>query len=151
MNDHHVDDSPNRNLRGGLNRILPAVYIQNSIFLNREVPAKPQENIDLGGSHRFLTYFGGNFGFGQGVCFWKKKDIQAAASYASLFKKYRHYLEKDFYHLFPLPQTKDAWDGWQYHDPENDNGIVLVFRLKDSKQDQVVVPLRAIKDPSKHR
>lgn len=150
VNDHHVDDDPNRNLRGGLNRLLPAVVIQNSIFLTPGVLAKPQESVDLGGSHRFLTYFGGDFGFGQGLPFWKQKDIDAAARHAVIYKKYRHYLEKDFYHLFPFPQTKDAWDGWQYHDPKSNSGIVLVFRLEDSKRDGEVVSLRAIADPSKY-
>jgi alpha-galactosidase len=150
VNDHWVDDDVNRNLRGGLNQLLPAVYIQNSLFLNGEILSKPQENVDLGGSHRFLTYFGGDLGFGQGVCFWKENDIKEAAKYAALYKQYRHYLEKDYYHLFPMPQSKDAWDGWQYHDPENDTGIVLVFRLKDSKMDETVLSLRSLKEPSKY-
>jgi hypothetical protein len=150
VNDHWVDDDVNRNLRGGLNQLLPAVYIQNSLFLNGEVLSKPQQNIDLGGSHRFLTYFGGDLGFGQGVCFWKENDIKEAAKYAAIYKQYRHYLENDYYHVFPMPQSKDAWDGWQYHDPNTDSGIVLVFRLKDSKMDEAVPSLRSIKDPSKY-
>ena len=52
--------------------------------------------------------------------------------------------------MFPFPQTKDAWDGWQYHDPKSNSGIVLVFRLEDSKRDGEVVSLRAIADPSKY-
>lgn len=149
VNDHWVDDDVNRNLRGGLNQFLPAIYIQNSFFLNGEILSKPQENIDLGGSHRFLTYFGGDFGFGQGVCFWKENDIKEAAKYAAIYKQYRHYLEKDYYHVLPMPESKDAWDAWQYNDPESDSGIVLVFRLKDNKSDEMTLSLRSVKDASK--
>jgi hypothetical protein len=47
---------------------------------------------------------------------------------------YRRYLLGDYYELFELPESKDAWDGWQYHDRDDGSGILIVFRLDESTQ-----------------
>jgi hypothetical protein len=120
----------NRNLRGGANRFLPAACIQNSIFLNPTIDKRPPvPGTALDGGYRFLTYFSGAFGFGQGLSFWRQEDLDEAARYVALYKQYRHCLEGDFYRLLPPPRDLNAWDGWQYDDPKEDSGVLLFFRL----------------------
>jgi alpha-galactosidase len=133
VNDSSLDDDVNRNLRGGANLLLPAVYIQSGLFLNEEVLSDPvAPGTALGGSHRFLTHFGGMFQFGQGLCYWSESDIRDARHHVDVFKSYRRYFSGDYYRLLPMPQNRAVWDGWQYHEPMTDSGIVVIFRLKDS-------------------
>ena len=142
--DEAVLDDACRNRRDGLNHVLPAVCIQNSMFLAPEFQFNVKSDVSLSGEHRLLNYFSGDFGFGQGLPFWKERDIQSAATYVTLYKKYRHYLEGDFYHLLPMPTTCQAWDSCQYHDPESQSGILLVFRLGESKQHEMPIRPRAV-------
>ena len=142
--DEAVTDDANRNRRHGLNRILPAVYIQSSLFIDPAIIFNAKPNVSLGGESRFLTYFSGDFGFGQGLPFWKEEDIQSAAKSVALYKRYRQYLEGEYYPLFPMPMTRDAWDGCQYHDAKSQSGILLVYRLSESKQDEVSIQPPAV-------
>ena len=145
--DEAVTDDANRNRRHGLNRILPAVCIQSSFFIDPAIIGSAKPNAALGGEHRFLTYFSGDFGFGQGLPFWSREDVQAAAKAVTLYKKIRPYLEDDFYHLLPMPASRDAWDGCQYHNPLGPSGILLVYRLSESRANEIVVVPRAVESP----
>jgi alpha-galactosidase len=145
VNDASQDDDANRNLRGGANALLPAVSIQNGIFLNKDILSDPIIGGSLGGGYRFLTSFGGNFQFGQGLCYWNASDLREARRYVERYKEFRKYLEKDYYHLLPMPRDRAAWDGWQYHDTATDSGILLVFRMKDSAEDRKLIRPRTTK------
>ncbi len=148
-NDCALGDDYTRNLRSGANRFLPAAYLQNAFFIGpfRDIWRGPQKTIDLGNPHRFLTYFGGPLQFGEGLDrYWTEGAIRDAAHYVALYKTYRHYLNEDFYPLFPVPQTEDAWDGWQYHDPRTNSGILLLFRLKQSREKERVIKLQGSRD-----
>jgi len=144
VNDLSMDDDQNRNFRGALSRVLPAVCIQNAFFLNDRILFSAPEDRRLHTANRFLTCFGGAFQFGQGLAYWEDDAIRTAARYTALYKEYRCYLDKEYYHTLPIPSSRDAWDAWQYHDPETDSGIVLVFRLGQSQEDKKVVPLEGL-------
>jgi alpha-galactosidase len=147
--DHIFDDDHNRNLRGSANRFLPAACIQNSIFLNKTIAARPPvPGTPLDGGHRFLTYFSGAFGFGQGLSFWRQEDLAEAARYAALYKQYRQYLEGDFYRLLPPPCDLSHWDGWQYDDPANDEGIMLFFRPNETWRWEIEVVPKRLSQPA---
>lgn len=149
--DEAVLDDACRNRRHGLNHVLPAVCIQSSMFIDPEFQFSPKADVSLGGEHRFLTYFSGDFGFGQGLPFWNAEDIQAAAKYTAIYKKYRRYLEGDYYHVLPMPTTRDAWDGCQYHDPQSQSGILLIYRLGESKQEEMSIRPRGIDTVGQYR
>jgi alpha-galactosidase len=149
--DEAVVDDACRNRRHGLNHVLPAVCIQSSMFIAPEFQLNVKPDASLGGEHRFLTYFSGDFGFAQGLPFWKAEDIQAAANYVAIYKRYRHYLEGDYYHLLPMPTTRDAWDGCQYHDPQSRSGILLMYRLGESKQEETSIRPRAVDKVGQYR
>ena len=145
--DEAVIDDTNRNRRHALNRVLPASYIQSSFFIDPAFVCGVKADVRLGGEHRFLTYFSGDFGFGQGLPYWSEDDIQAAAQAVVLYKKVRIFLNGDYYPLFPLPTTRNAWDGCQYHDPQSRSGIVLVYRLSESATEEMAVRPHAIDSP----
>lgn len=142
INDQSLDYDQNRNYRSGMNRFFPAVYLQSGFFINSEIWEKKPDRIELQPQH-LLVSFGGAFQFTQGFCFWEDRDIKQASRYVDVYKRYRHYLEKDYYELFPLPESKNAWDGWQYHDPKTKSGILILFRLKESTEEEKrIVPRR---------
>ena len=51
------------------------------------------------------------------------------AAHVALYKQVRHLLSGDFYPLTPC--TFDAWIGYQFHRPDLDAGMALVFRRPD--------------------
>jgi len=147
-NDCALGDDYTRNLRSGANRFLPAVYLQNAFFIGpfREIWRGPKKTMDLGGGYRFLTYFSGPLQFGEGLCcYWTERTVNEAANYVVLYKKYRHYLNEDFYPLFPVPQTDETWDGWQYHDPKTSSGVLLLFRLRGSREKEKIIKLHGLR------
>ena len=149
IHDQSTDYDWNRNYRSGMNRFLPAVYLQSAFFINPGVLTKKPNSTEFQ-SHHLLTSFGGTFQFGQGLCFWKESDVKEASRYVSEYKRYRHYLEKDYYELFSLPESRNAWDGWHYHDQETKSGILVLFRLKQSKEDERMVNLLGLKDGQRY-
>ena len=51
------------------------------------------------------------------------------------------YLTKDIYPLTGISASKDVWSAVQYHDPDTDSGVVLVFRREASGYTEAVFPL----------
>ena len=148
-----VDDEPyfddiRRNFISSLNRFLPSNFIESSLFIADE--AKKELFVPEGvkkpicGNEHFLTQFGGVFQLGQGLIFFSENELKDTAYYISKYKAYRSYIEKDYYELFPFPQSDDVWDGWQFHDPDTDSGIVVLFRLNNSKELSKKVKLKKL-------
>jgi hypothetical protein len=54
----------------------------------------------------------------------------------AVFKEVRHYLLKDFWGLFKPPAPRDGWDGWQYHDPEDGSGLLVLFKGAECPSDE---------------
>lgn len=142
--DEAVTDDACRSRHHALNLVLPAVYVQNSMFIDHAFVDNVKPDVLLGNEDRFLNYFAGDLGFGQGLPFWKDSDIQSAAKYVTIYKQFRHYLEGDYYHLLPMPASRDTWDACQYHDLQNQSGILLIYRLSESKQAEMLIRPRAI-------
>ena len=60
-------------------------------------------------------------------------------------------LKEDLYPLFPLAQTLETWDGWQYHDPENGEGFVVVFRLRYCDEPSKVIHLKGLQEKASYQ
>ncbi len=131
-----------RNFRSGLNNFLPAVYIQNSLY----IPFEIQQSNEEFGLINFLSHFAGTVAFGQRVLHWKDSDVKIAIQCMNKYKEIRHYFARDFYALYPQPETKDVWDGWQFHDAENKSGVIMVFQLPECPDSSKLVPLYGLKD-----
>jgi alpha-galactosidase len=78
----------------------------------------------------FQSNFGGLLSITENVESWTPEEKQKAKGHIEVYKSIRHLLRKDFYPLFPQPQSMKEWDGWQYHDPETGEGFVLAFRAE---------------------
>lgn len=51
----------------------------------------------------------------------------------SVYKRIRKFLVKDYYPLTPQPRDIYAWEAWQFHAPDSDEGFVQVFRVESAK------------------
>ena len=78
----------------------------------------------------FQARFGATFGLSDNLVQWSPGHRERARKHFAIYKQVRHLLWGDFYPLFPLPSSLDAWDGWQYHDPATGEGLLVVFRLR---------------------
>ena len=58
------------------------------------------------------------------------------------YKEIRHLLQKDYYSLF-MPATLSQPDGWQFHDPETNEGIFALFRC-NSPEEKITVSLNKL-------
>jgi alpha-galactosidase len=103
----------------GANTVLPGARILNAI-------CKGLESYPDCAWH---ANFAGMICISEGVEGWSPGLKQQAARHFEVYKTIRRFLDKDYYPLFPQPQSLEAWDGWQFHDPEADEGFVLVFRV----------------------
>ncbi|MBM4028756.1 MAG: alpha-galactosidase [Planctomycetes bacterium] len=78
--------------------------------------------------------FGGMLSFSDNCQDWSEARIADARKHIEVHKSIQHLLGKDFYPLFPQPQTLREWDGWQYHDPVADEGFALCFRVQSPQE-----------------
>jgi hypothetical protein len=74
------------------------------------------------------------FNLSESVEHWSPQLKQEARQHLEVYKSIRRYLGKDFYPLFPQPQTLLDWDGWQFHDPATGEGFVLTFRVQSPQK-----------------
>ncbi len=124
--------------RTSLNWILPATYINNHFG-----PAGGMyEHHDRMGLEVWLSQMGSALNLHRTISKWSVEDRADAARAISVFKNIRHYLNKDFWSLFPPAQDRESWDGWQFHDPDTGTGILVFFKRRDCEVDERTVDLR---------
>ena len=136
-----------RNMRSGLNKFIPAAYIQNAFF----IPKADRESEKPYALYNYLCHFAGALQYGQGILDWKDADKEMATYITSVYKTYRHYLEKDYYQLVPIPDNKKGWDGWQFDDRDTDSGIFILFRMEDCEDETFVIPTHGIGEYDRYR
>ena len=164
-NDDSVSDDRNRRFRLGANHFLPAHYIQNA-FLPVGCGSLPPGVLEpVTGPieidpQRLLTYFNGVLQFGQGLGFWSKASLSAAADMVSVYKSTRHFMDPlccNYYRLFegptlavPQPPRHLAnppvnltgmHAGWIYEDAEERAGIMYVMAQQTAPSATVEVAL----------
>ena len=59
-------------------------------------------------------------------------DMGAIQKNISEFKSVQRFFACDYYSVFGFPRDDTAWAGWQFHDPETNEGIVAAFRRDES-------------------
>ena len=101
--------------------------------------------IKLESEYDYFCQFGGPLGFGHDF----RKDSQEQKALAikmiKLYKSVRQLLVKDYYPLFnDYSEDDKQWDGWQFHDPQTDEGFFVVLRPENSPDIQGVVKLHGI-------
>lgn len=141
-----------RAYRSCLNWILPATYVLNTLYSRRtagqegssELAAPDGRDVCM---HHLLTQFGSPFGLGHSLINWSEADLADVRKAVAVFKDVRHYLVKDFWGLFKPPAPQDGWDGWQYHDPADGSGLLVLFKGGRCRQDEETVEPRWV-DPA---
>jgi alpha-galactosidase len=124
------DIDVNRSFRTGICQWLPGALPQSSLYIPWAVTRSDEPYDPI----HYASHFAGTLTFGQRVQKWKPADLDLAARAVSVYKEIRPYTLGDFYPLFPLPDSRDAWEGWQFHDPDAGEGALIVFRLPDSTE-----------------
>ena len=125
-----------RVFRTFLNWIMPAGLIMNSPSYFAEVQGCAFSEHDL------VMQMGSAFGFAQYLMDWNDDNQAAAKQAVAVFKRIRQLLHRDFWGLFPQQVDRSGWDGWQYHDPETGDGVLLLFRGSQCQQEQQVIQPR---------
>ncbi len=120
----------NRSFRTGICQWLPGALPQNSLYIPWAVTQSDEPYDPI----HYVSHFAGTLTFGQRIQKWKPADLDLAAQAVAVYKQIRRYTLEDFYPLFPLPEGRDAWEGWQFHDPDAGEGALIVFRLGESSQ-----------------
>ena len=108
----------------GANTVLPGDRIKSIICAGFD------DYPDYG----FQSNFGGLVSISEGVEHWSPEQRKRARRHLDVYKSIRRFLSKDYYPLFPQPRSLEEWDGWQFHDPEADEGFVLVFRVQSPRE-----------------
>jgi alpha-galactosidase len=70
----------------------------------------------------------------------------AAQRSTAVTRRVRPFMIGDFYPLFPHLESEAAWFGYQFHRPDLEAGLALLFRRKDCLGETATAALRAI-DP----
>ncbi len=131
-----------RAYRTALNWILPTVYINNHI--------NPPKDNELG-MDNLINLLGSTCALHQTVSEWSDSDRAETAKFIGVYKNLRKYLHKDFWSLFPMPEDQTGWDGWQFHDPDTNTGLLVLFKRRNCEEDTVTVQLRWPDDPEQLR
>jgi alpha-galactosidase len=121
----------------GAHYFLPGNYLYRVFAEQLQDSEKQFPEID------YQSFFGGALGFGGRLETWTPAMIEQARRNVEIYKSLRRFLVEDYYPLFEQPQSLDAWDGAQYHDPSTQEGFVLVYRL-DSPLSTVEVKLHGL-------
>jgi|GEM_PF-2920845 len=99
----------------------------------------------------------GLFGFGtltgtrpERVSQYPRPVLDAARRNIPVYKKYRHLLQEDVYHLFPANGSPEGWQAVQFAKRDGSESVVLCFR-SGSPQSSVRLPVKAVKPAGKYR
>ncbi len=138
QNAETMDSDALRDMRTGLNWILPTPYLVNIMKLPGA--ADPNESREFA----LLNQFGSIFGLHHTCRNWTARDRADAVRIIGVYKNLRHYLrDGDFWSLWPFPQDQTGWDGWQFHDQKTGTGILVFFKRQDAlDQDSNTAELR---------
>ena len=66
------------------------------------------------------------------------------------YKRVQPYMSEDMYPLTQISDRKDVWCGWQCSRPEENDGIVMLFRREDAPYHSAVFALHGIDENSSY-
>ena len=79
-----------------------------------------------------------------------ESDFEWAAKICREYKSIRKYFSRNFYNHGSTVFDESAWCIWQYHDTNDDSGIVIAFRRENSPCEKAVVELKGINGLKKY-
>ena len=75
-------------------------------------------------------------------------DVDTAADVertVAIYRKLRPFMLGDFYPLFPHSQSEEAWFGYQFHRPDQNAGVAILFRREKCKASKQTLALQGIR------
>jgi alpha-galactosidase len=153
MNDNSHSYDAIRHFAKGINRILPGCY-PGSCFLamtHAHRLVMPMDEYRQRGYRPAIirSRMAGSLGFAEQSSCWSERDVSYLKQEIARYKAVRHLLLKDYYPLF-APASLHEYDGWQFHDPDTDEGVVMVFRVR-SPQEATTITLRGLTPGREYR
>ncbi len=97
------------------------------------------------------SLFGGPLGFGADLTKLTPDAKALLRQQIANYKTVRHLLNKDYHQLFPQNRDGSGWVGWQFHDPEANQGFVVLLRLAESSYRSADVRLRGVAPERNYR
>ena len=73
-------------------------------------------------------------------------DPDEIRGYLEEYKSVREFYACDYYPVFGQPLDDTAWAGWQFHNPDTQEGIVAAFRRDQCLSESVTVLLEGLDD-----
>jgi len=146
ISDQTVDTRFIRYHLAGLNHFLPG----SSQVVAVVKPVLYKVDFDLPDTD-FQSHFAGALGFMGRLNEWPPELRKRASEHVAVYKRIRHLLAEDFYLLIPQPRMLGQWEGWQFHNPETQEGFVQIFRSKGSPVPSRTVPLKGLDKDTTYR
>ncbi len=115
------------------NFFLPASFFNRMIRYDDERKPYPE--------WYYFAIMGGTFAVGERTANWKQSDLEELKRHIAVYKKIRHLLNRNYRSIFGVPRSRDEWIGWQFHNPQADEGVVFFFRDM-SKTEQIDAKLK---------
>ncbi len=97
------------------------------------------------------SLFGGPLGFGVDWVKLSEPLREQTRQQIALYKQVRRLLNEDYYPLFPQARNQAGWTGWQFHDPEADEGFVVLLRPAESAYEKASIRLHGVRDERSYR
>lgn len=124
-----------RRFQAGVNRIQPGNYANSVLSWATHEDRCPQ-GLDAFKADGYPLYvlrsrMAGSLGFSERHSFLNPEMKMYLKNEIENYKQQRHLLMKDYYPLFN-PEKITDYDGWQFHDPETEEGCFMVFRCQSS-------------------
>ncbi|HYI97676.1 MAG TPA: glycoside hydrolase family 36 protein [Bryobacteraceae bacterium] len=98
----------------------------------------------------------GLFGFGtltgklsERVSLYSKPVLEAARRNIPVYKKYRHLLHEDVYHLFPPAGSPEGWQAVQFANRDGSESVIFCFR-SGSPQTSIRLSVNALRPSSQY-
>ena len=134
ISDHAEDAHVCRIMQTGGARVLPANYMNSSLYVGAEDAGRSATPLAL------LSRLAGSITLNGHIANWTRKEARLAKKYVDGFKTYRHLLMKDFYPLTRYPQTDADWDVVEFVDAATAEAVILAYRVRGESSAMRIVP-----------
>ncbi len=96
--------------------------------------------------YRFRSSYASGIGLSDLRGTYSEEDLKKAKENYDEYLTLQKYANKDFYPVFGFSREECGWGGWQYFDPDENDGFLMAFRRKESLSDTVNIRLKGLKD-----
>jgi alpha-galactosidase len=97
-----------------------------------------------------IALFAGPLGFGLDFRTLDTEQKNAVRQAIAAYKQIRQFINEDYYPLFEQSASPRDWVGWQFIDPDRQEGFFAVYRPASSPYDGATVLLRGIRPDSQY-